>query len=123
MLRQLVDATSLNLLLIGGEAERGRLARLARVLPSTRIKVLQGVALPDLAQCLASCVGFVGHDSGISHLAAAVGVRSLILWGDTAETIWRPRSRDLTLLRDSKGLEKLSVEVVLHHLQELISRS
>ena len=53
---------------------------------------------------------------------AAVGVRSLILWGDTAEAIWRPRGREMTVLRDSKGLEQLSVPVVLHNLDELLNR-
>jgi ADP-heptose:LPS heptosyltransferase len=122
LLQQLMKTTSLNLLLVGGEAERDRLERLARTLPPTRIKVLQGVPLSELAQWLASCACFVGHDSGISHLAAAVGVRSLILWGQTAEEVWRPRGRDMTMLRDSKGLDQLSEEVVLHNLQELLNR-
>lgn len=123
LLQQLMQTTSLNLLIIGGEAERDRLTSLARMLPPTRIKLMQGVPLPELAQWLASCVGFVGHDSGISHLAAAVGVRSLILWGQTAEAVWRPRGRDMTVLRDSKGLDQLSVPVVLRNLEELLNRS
>ena len=83
---------------------------------------MQNVPLPELAQWLASCVGFVGHDSGISHLATAVGTRALILWGETTEAVWRPRGRDMTILRDSKGLEHLSVEIVLHHLEQLLDR-
>jgi heptosyltransferase-3 len=122
LLKQLVHSTTLNLLIVGGEAERGRLERLAGALPATRLKVMQSVPLPDLAQWLASCVGFVGHDSGISHLAAAVGLRSLVLWNDTAEAVWRPRSTQLTVLRNSKGLEELSVPVVLHNLEELLNR-
>ncbi len=70
----------------------------------TRIKLMQSAPLPELAQWLASCIAFVGHDSGISHLAAAVGVRSLILWGDSVEAVWRPRGRDLTIFRDAGGL-------------------
>ncbi|HWF20302.1 MAG TPA: glycosyltransferase family 9 protein [Verrucomicrobiae bacterium] len=122
LLQQLMSNTKLKLLLIGGEAERERLDRLARALPSTRIKIMKGAPLSELAQWLASCVGFVGHDSGISHLASAVGVRSLILWGETDEAVWRPRGREMTMLRDSKGLEQLSVPVVLHHLEQLLKR-
>ena len=121
LLQQLMESTTLQLLLVGGEAERGRLERLARVVPATRLKLMQSVPLPELAKWLASCVAFVGHDSGISHLAAAVGVRSLILWGETDEAIWRPRGRELTILRDSKGLEHLSVPVVRHHLEQLLN--
>jgi heptosyltransferase III len=120
LLQQVMKATTLHLLLIGGEAERGRMERLAANLPATRIKLMQSAPLSELAQWLASCVAFVGHDSGISHLAAAVGVRSLILWGETTEAVWRPRGRELTMLRDANGLEQLSVPVVRHHLEQLL---
>ena len=123
LLRQIIDRTALKLMLVGGEAERGRLERLAGALPAERSKSLQSVPLPELAGWLASCSGFVGHDSGISHLAAAVGVRSLLLWSDTPESVWCPRSRQLTLLRSSAGLSELSVPVVLHNLEQLLAAS
>lgn len=122
LLRHLVQTTTLHLLLVGGEAERERLARLEAALPGTRIKVMQSAPLPELAQWLASCVGFVGHDSGISHLAAAVGLPALILWGDTEETVWRPRGRNMTILRDANGLGGLSTGVVINHLERLLDR-
>jgi heptosyltransferase III len=122
LLRHLMESTALNLLLVGGEAERGRLVRLERALPGTRLKVMQNAPLPELAQWLASCVAFVGHDSGISHLAAAVGLPSLVLWGDTEEAVWRPRGRNMTVLRDAEGLSGLSVEVVINHLERLLER-
>ena len=122
LLQQVVESTTLRLLLVGGEAERGRLERLARALPAARLKLMQSAPLTELAQWLAACAAFAGHDSGISHLAAAVGVPSLILWGETTETVWRPRARELTMLRDANGLEQLSVPVVMHHLEELLNR-
>ena len=122
LLRHLIESTSLHLLVVGGEAERDRLERLERLLPPTRIKLLQSAPLPELAQWMSSCIAFVGHDSGISHLAAAVGLPSLILWGETVESIWRPRGRELTILRDSHGLEDLSVPVVINHLEGMLSR-
>jgi ADP-heptose:LPS heptosyltransferase len=122
LLRHLMQTTTLNLLLVGGEAERGRLGRLEAALPGTRIKVMQSTPLPELAQWLASCVGFVGHDSGISHLAAAVGLPALILWGDTEETVWRPRGRNMTIMRDANGLGGLSAGVVINHLERLLDR-
>ncbi len=122
LLRHLARTTTLNLLLVGGEAERERLGRLEAALPGTRIKVMQSAPLPELAQWLASCVGFVGHDSGISHLAAAVGLPALILWGDTEEALWRPRGRNMTILRDGSGLGGLSTAVVINHLERLLER-
>jgi len=121
LLRELMHATTLHLLLAGGEAERDRLERLASGLPATRVKVMKSAPLPELAQWLASCIAYVGHDSGISHLAAAAGLRSLILWGDSAEAVWRPRGRDLTILRSANGLAGLSVPVVLNHVEQLVN--
>ena len=120
LLQYVTRATALNLLLVGGEAERDRLSRLANALTATRIKVMQSAPLPELARWLASCVGYIGHDSGISHLAAAVGVRSLILWGESVEMVWRPRGGEMTILRDAHGLRNLSVAVVINHLEQLL---
>jgi heptosyltransferase-3 len=121
-LQQIVHETTMHLLLAGGEAERGRLEQLAAGLPPARLKLMQSAPLPELATWLASCVAFVGHDSGISHLAAAVGVPSLILWGGTSEAVWRPRGREMMVLRDANGLEGLSVPVVINHLERLLER-
>ena len=120
LLRHLVRETPFNLLLVGGEAERGRVERLAAILPSTRLKVMQSAPLAELAGWLASCTGFAGHDSGISHLAAAVGLRSLILWGETDEAIWRPLGDALMVVRDSSGLGELAVPVVINQLEQLL---
>ncbi len=84
---------------------------------------MQTVPLTELAQWLAGCAGFVGHDSGISHLAAAVGLRALVLWGETAESVWCPRSRYLMTLRDDRGLKELSVTVVRNNLEQMLKEA
>lgn len=47
--------------------------------------------LYDLACFLAGARIFVGNDSGISHLAAAVGVPVVIFFRDTDPSVWAPR--------------------------------
>ncbi len=120
LLEHVVNGTRWPLLLIGGEAEGQRLQRLAATLPPTRARVAQSLPLAELARRLASCAGFIGHDSGISHLAAAVGLPGLILWGDTAEEIWRPPSEKVLVLRHPAGLVRLPVAEVLRHLRRSI---
>jgi heptosyltransferase III len=119
LLQHLVNFTGFRLLLVGGEAEGERLQRLAAALPPARTRVAQSLALPDLAQRLALCRAFIGHDSGISHLAAAVGLPCLVLWGDTSMDVWRPPSQRATVLRHPDGLTKLPVEAVLKQLRSL----
>ena len=60
--------------------------------------------------------------STLYTLAAAVGLRSLILWGETDEAIWRPQGDALMVVRDSSGLAELSVPVVINQLEQLLKR-
>lgn len=119
LLRLLISSTDFNLLLVGGEAEGERLQRLAAALPPARCQVAQSLPLADLAHRLASCRAFIGHDSGISHLAAAVGLPGVVLWGDTVEEIWRPPSEKVVVLRHSEGLARLPVGAVVEQLRSI----
>jgi heptosyltransferase-2 len=119
LLNYLVTQSSMKLLLVGGEAEGERLRRLAATLPPNRAQVAQSLPLPELGQLLAKSAGFVGHDSGVSHLAAAVGVPSLLLWGNTKPEVWKPPGKHVTLINSPDGLETLPVRDVIQALEDL----
>jgi heptosyltransferase-3 len=123
LLQYLLNTTRWDLLLIGGEAEGERLQRLAAALPSDRVRVAQSLPLPELGRRLLQCSGFIGHDSGISHLAAALGLPGLVLWGDSAEEIWRPPQPNVVVLKGRGGLEGMSVEEVIRDLAPLLERT
>lgn len=122
LLQQLVHSTDLNLLLIGGEAEGERLQRLAAALPITRTKVAQSLPLTELARLIQPSAAFIGHDSGISHLAAALGVPGVVLWGNTAEEIWRPPHEKIVILKNPNGLKMISANEVMKSLNGLLQR-
>lgn len=121
--RRLVERTSLNLVLVGGEAEGGRLQRLAKALPAERIEIAQNLPLAELAQRLQNCAAFAGHDSGISHLAAALSLPGLVLWGDTNEEVWRPPQEQISILKKKGGLAAVTVEQVFLELARLIEKA
>src|SRR5690606_3127390 len=73
LIERLLAQTSVDLLITGGEAEGDRLQRLTAALPPNRCSVANSLPLAELAQRLQSCSGYVGHDTGITHLAAALG--------------------------------------------------
>lgn len=104
--------------LVGGEAEGERLERLAVGL--ARVRVVRNEPLPELARRLGACRLFVGHDSGVSHLAAAAGARGLVLWGPSDEATWRPRSDRFMTLRHADGLAGLESGVVDARVHELM---
>jgi heptosyltransferase-2 len=113
LLRRLMQETTKPVLLVGGEAEGERLERLAAEISPGRVSVARSRPLVELAGMLQGCCGFVGHDSGITHLAAALGVPCVVLWADTALEVWQPQGTEITILSDPGGLAGLAVESVL----------
>ncbi len=116
LLQELVQTTSAQLLLVGGEAEGGRLQRLAAPLPPERVRLAQSLSLVELGQLLQPCRAFIGHDSGITHLAAALGLPGLVLWGNTIAEVWRPPSEKMVLLNHPRGLDHIEINEVLDAL-------
>jgi len=52
---------------------------------------------------LLSCTdGFVGNDSGITHLAAVMGVRTLAVFGPTNPAVYKPVGPAVTVFASSK---------------------
>jgi heptosyltransferase-2 len=121
LLRLLTTQTSLRILLVGGEVEVDRLARLKSVCPADRVKSAQCLPLVELGPLLAQCRGFVGHDSGITHLAAALGSTGLALWGPSNPEVWRPLSPRFKVLARPEPLEALEVDTVYEAIQSVIS--
>jgi ADP-heptose:LPS heptosyltransferase len=59
---------------------------------------VRGGQLGRVAALLARCSLYVGNDSGVTHLAAALGVGTLAIFGPTNPVEWRPRGRNVSLL-------------------------
>ncbi|HZU96675.1 MAG TPA: glycosyltransferase family 9 protein [Planctomycetota bacterium] len=84
--------------------------------PELRIasRVIEAPTLDDLVRLLARARVYLGNDAGVTHLAAALGVRTVALFGPTDPARWGPRGRSVTIVRAPAGdLSKLDVETVL----------
>lgn len=69
--------------------------------------------LPLLAGALQRCSRYLGNDTGVSHLAAAVGARSLLLFGPTDPEIWAPPGKHVATLRRGASMADISVGDVI----------
>ncbi len=106
------------LLLVGGEADHSQLDELAGLLAECDIQIARDLPLPVLAAILARCRMFLGHDSGISHIAAAVDTPSFLLFGPTDPEIWAPANESVAVITAPGGdLSQLDSAAVLEALR------
>lgn len=80
-----------------------------RALPHVR----ETATLAELAGVLAGAALYLGNDSGVSHLAAALGVPSAVVFGPTDPAIWHPVGRAVTVLGGATVAEGLFAEETL----------
>ena len=99
-------------LVVAGEADTPRIAALKSAWPGSAVRFAENLPLPQLAALLEGKT-FIGHDSGISHIAAAVKAKCLLLFGRTDPAIWAPAGDNVTVLRAPEArLELLEVDEV-----------
>jgi len=91
----------LRVVFITGEAEEAR--GLIQQIPAGEER-WHMLPLTELAGRLARCAAFLGHDSGISHLAAACGLPCLLLFGPTDPALWAPPQEGVRVLPSESGL-------------------
>jgi ADP-heptose:LPS heptosyltransferase len=59
----------------------------------------KGLSLLQLASVMAGCRIFIGNDSGISHMAAALGLPTVAIFGPTDAKVWSPRGQRVFVVR------------------------
>jgi heptosyltransferase III len=111
-------------LLISGPAEQAHNTRLWHTTDLPCWPCAHHLPLPSLAAILARCAVVVGHDSGVTHLAAAVGTTALALFGPTDPFVWGPRSPQTCVLWPQPSgpltLTTLTPTVVIRTLEALL---
>jgi heptosyltransferase III len=111
------------LLLVGGEADRAAFSSLSGAWSGRAVYFAQDLPLYHLAAQLERCRFFIGHDSGISHIAAAVGTPCLLMFGPTDADVWAPANPHVVRLQAPQGvMENLPVGEVKNALHELLAQ-
>lgn len=114
----LISKLPLPVSLVLGETEMEQWT--SRSLPA-RVTPLLNLSLEDLAMHLASCRLFLGHDSGISHLAAACGVPGILLFGPTDPAMWAPPAAHVRVLRRGATLAAISLADVEREIASVLA--
>jgi ADP-heptose:LPS heptosyltransferase len=86
-------------LLLDGPADHEMVQRLLIHMARHPI-LLSGLSLRLLAGVLSQVDLFLGHDSGVTHLAALLGTPTVALFGPTDPERWAPRGRAVAVIRE-----------------------
>jgi len=84
-----------------------------------RHRCLVGAPLGEVKALLAGASLFIGNDSGPAHMAAALGLRVLVIFGDSDPDIWGPWKTASEVIVARGGIEQVSEAEVLAALARL----
>ncbi|MEX2481855.1 MAG: glycosyltransferase family 9 protein [Gammaproteobacteria bacterium] len=122
--RELLEhvATDFDGALVLGGSDDADVARNLGGVPLPLLDLTAQTTLPQAAALLARAAAFVGNDSGLGHMAAALGVPTLTVFGPGRPERYRPWGpRTRVVLAPGLELERLQADIVAIELRALIS--
>lgn len=86
-----------------GPTEEERLAPSDKARMQNTAECVGHLSLTQVVGVLSGADAFVGNDSGVTHLAAAMGLRTFAVFGPTDPALYRPLGRAVTVFRDTES--------------------
>jgi heptosyltransferase III len=106
-----IAASGIEVVVIGGAADNFS--------PFRAFRALQGAPLSEIKSLLAAASLFLGNDSGPAHMAAALEVPSVVLFGASDPEIWGPWRAPSEVLTSPSGISAIPTDAVLEALARL----
>jgi len=98
-----IDSRGVEILFLLGPAERDRFSDAQIKKISSVGKCLKDLSLTQVLGLLSCVDGFIGNDSGITHLAASLGIRTYGIFGPTNPAVYKSIGPAVTVLTGSKA--------------------
>ncbi len=106
-----LQASGTEVVFIGGAGDN--------LTPFRRFRTIAGAPLSEIKNLLASASLFLGNDSGPAHMAAAFGVPSVVIFGDSDPAIWGPWRTPSEVITATERISAVTAEQVLSALARL----
>ena len=115
---------SIPVLLLAGPADIERLSALLQLIgtppTSALLQTVVNAPLVEIAEHLRHYNVYFGNDSGITHLAAMLGIPTIVLFGPSSPTMWKPVGPDVQVLYEHE-LEDIAAKIVLDEIMMIIN--
>ena len=102
------------ILLILGPAEEGIFDAMKDMSPV----LAKNLPLKLLSGLIALCRFYIGNDSGVTHIAAALGIPTIALFGPTDPDIWGTKGKKVVILKGD--MESIATEEVKKRIEVLV---
>lgn len=109
-----------SVLVVTGPADEEQRAYLQHHLvpPATgMLDFLDDAPLLEVAERLQECRCYLGNDSGITHLAALLGLPAIALFGPSEPAIWHPVGEHVTVIHEP-AMEDIAVSAVITAIEQ-----
>ena len=87
-----------------------------------RTQVLENRPLSELCETLGGAGLFMGNDSGISHLAAGMGIPSAVFFVSTDPLTWAPWVPEEQIQVIDVRLREITLDAIWHEVETLLDR-
>lgn len=119
-LAMLLDKSGLQALYLLGYAEQERFSPQDINILNESGTLITDLTIPQILGLLGLCRFYIGNDSGISHLASAAGIKTLVLFGPTNANIYRPMGDNVEILNLGQTFSEKSsyaVSIILNRIR------
>src|SRR5262249_30141369 len=109
------------LLVVGAKEDSRRAAELRSCWPGQYIDACNHLSPRESAAAMKRARAFIGHDSGPLHLAAAVGVSCIGIFGNTDKPKkWHPYFGQHRIIHQIQGVRHISVSDVYEAVRKIL---
>ena len=98
LVRVLKKRSASRLIVVLGPAEGPEIRKAFEAQDAGAPILVKGLSLIQLASVMEGARLCIGNDSGISHLAAALGVPTVAIFGPTDPKVWSPRGKKVAVV-------------------------
>jgi ADP-heptose:LPS heptosyltransferase len=86
-------------------------------------RCMRGAPLEQIKNLLAGAALFVGNDSGPAHMAAALAIPAVVLFGDSDPVVWAPWKSIAEQIIASGRIDEIPVDRVLEAVDRVLVRA
>ncbi|MGZ3495259.1 MAG: glycosyltransferase family 9 protein [Thermodesulfobacteriota bacterium] len=97
--RTLKEHSGSKILIILGPAEGPEVQRAFEGTRPAEFMMAKGLTLLQLGSVIEGCWFYIGNDSGISHMASALGLPTIVIFGPTDQRVWSPKGKRTFVVR------------------------